>query len=107
MIFPTPDTMQKIELLDKLLGALSLEDLQAMAETEQVVARLKGTENNPKLLTRLVQEHDQMSSNFMTLQGDFWSLKEDVKTLIKITTKPYEPYVVSEFNSLKSKHGIY
>lgn len=107
MMYPTNITMDKIRLLDKLLGALSQEDLQTITETEMVVAKLKGTTDNPRLLENLINEHVEMNSNFITLQGELWSTKEEMKTLIKILVKPYEPYVVSEFNNLKNKYGIY
>ena len=107
MITMTDAQLQKIDLLDKLFGALSVEQLKEFTESEQVVARLKGTDQNPSILKRLVQEHDLQQMTINTLQNDLWSLKSDLQTVIKIIVKPTDSYVVSEFNNLKMKHGVY
>jgi len=108
MITMTNEQLEKIELLDKLFGALSVDQLKEFSESEQVVAILKGTNNNPELLKRLIQEHDVQMMDLMTLKADMSVLKNDFKELMKVlnTTLFTVPYN-QEFQNLKSKHNIY
>jgi len=107
MITMTNEQLEKIDLLDKLFGAMSIEQLREFTESEQVVAILKGTNHNPGLLRRLVQEHDILSMDVVTLKSDLTQFKYDFQNIIKAIDKPYDPNNISNFQALKSKNGIY
>jgi mevalonate kinase len=108
MITMTGEQVDKIDLLDKLFGALSVEQLKAFTETEQVVAILKGTNQNPSILKRIIQEHDILYMDVMQLKTDNQVLKNDFKELMKalntaLFTVPYN----QDFQNLKSRHSLY
>jgi hypothetical protein len=98
----------KIELLDKLFGAMSIAQLKEFTESEQVVSRLRGDEANPNILRNLISDNEIRTLDVMTLRTDVLNLKEDLKQLIKsvfvlTATVPYS----QELQNLKSKHGVY
>ena len=109
MITMTNDQLEKIDFIDTLFGALDLAQIKELAETEQVVAKLKGTNLNPGLLKRLVQENDHHSVEIMKLNGDIMTLKADVQNLIRaVNTLASIPTPYSQdLQNLKSKYGIY
>lgn len=107
MITLTNEQTEKIDLLDKLFGAISLEQLREFAESEQVVAILKGTNNNPNILKRLIQEHDIQMMDIMTMKADISVLKSDLSTLVRLVLKPYDYNSLGEAATLKSKAGVY
>ncbi len=107
MIYLTTEQAKKIELLDKLFGALDIAQLTEVTESEQIVAKLKGTENNPGILDSLLKEHSSMMINVSMLQNDVMSMKSDIQILIKALDRPYDSSNQSHFNSLKNRHGIY
>lgn len=107
MIVLSNEQSEKINLLDALFGAFGIEQLKEIAETEQVVAILKGDNNNSGILKKLVQEHITLSIEVSALKTDVLSLRNDMQTLVKIMNKPFESHHMSEFNSLKSKHNVY
>ena len=109
MITMTDEQLEKIKLLDSLFGAIGLETLKEFAESEKIVARLKGTDQNPGLLMRLVQENEIHGMYISSLQTEIMVMKEDVKNLIKVvnilvsTPQPY----IQDLQVLKSKYSIY
>ena len=101
MISLTTEQQLKIELLDKLFGSADLEQLKEITESKMVVARLKGTEGNPMILRKLIEENQILSADIINLRNDF---KDLIKVLNNtLFTVPYS----SEFQSLKNKSGIY
>ena len=108
MITMTIEMHAKIELLDKLFGAMSIAQLKEFTESEQVVSRLRGDEANPNILRNLISDNEIRTLDVMTLRTDVLNLKEDLKQLIKsvntlTSTVPYS----QELQNLKSKHGVY
>jgi len=107
MITLTNEQIEKIDLLDKLFGAFDSKQLKDFTETEEVVAKLKGTNANPGILKRIIQEHDIMMSQMSTVQNDLMMLRADMQTLIKAVDKPYDMGYQNLFQNLKSRHSIY
>jgi hypothetical protein len=107
MITMTNEQLEKIDLLDKLFGAISIEQLRQFTESEQVVAILKGTNHNSGLLRRLVQEHDILAMEVLNMKADLVVFKYDFQNIIKAIDKPYDSINISNFQVLKNKHGIY
>ncbi len=107
MITMTDAQLQKIDLLDRLFGAFSVEQLKEITETEQVVAILKGTNHNPGILKGLLQEHNVQMMDIMNLKSELQVLRYDFSILIKLVLKPYDYNSSADAQSLKSKFGIY
>jgi hypothetical protein len=107
MITMTNEQLEKIKLLDALFGALSLDQLKQFTESEQIIAILKGTNQNPEIFKRLIQEHDNQMMTVMQLQGDISTLRYDVQQLVRIVLKPYDSMSVSDAQTLKSKFSVY
>jgi len=108
MITISHEQLEKINLLDKLFGALGVEQLKEFVESEQVVARLKGNEENPQLLLKIVHEHDIMMLDLMNAKSEIATLKSDFQSLIKVLhADVFTPRYNQDFNNLKSKHGVY
>lgn len=107
MITITDEQYIKIDLVDKLLGALSVDQLREFTESEQIVAVLKGTANNSGLLRGLIQENAMHSMELMTLRNEVMVNKEDFKVLLRaLNNTLFAPAYNSEFQNLKSKHYI-
>lgn len=110
MITMTPGMLEKIDLIDKLFGSMSVEQLREYTESEQIVARLKGVEENPGLLSKLVKENELHSLDSMNLRNELLVLKADMQSLIRALNQTVfapAPQYNSDFNSLKSKHNVY
>lgn len=106
MISLTYDELEKVQLLDKLFGSFTVEDLKDLADTEQIVSRLKGSESNSKLLERLVNDNATLSVDLMNIRNETMSLKSDIQSLIKALNSSLYGYN-QEFNNLKQKHNVY
>ena len=108
MITISHEELEKINLLDKLFGALDVEQLKEFVESEQVVARLKGGEENPQLLLKIVHEHDVMMLDFLNAKSEIATLKIDFQSLIKVLHADiFTPRYNQDFNTLKSKYSVY
>lgn len=107
MITMTNEQLEKIDLLDKLFGAFSVDQLREITHTEQVVAILKGDNQNPGLLKRLVQESDMTRLELQMAKSEILTLRTDLQTIIRVMVKPYDSYAVSEFSNLKSRNNVY
>jgi hypothetical protein len=108
MITMTNEQLEKLDLLDKFFGAISVEDLKEIVECEQVVAKLKGTEQNPQILRRLVQEHDMMYVDIMNAKTEVMVLKNDFQTLLRALNQTlFTPQYNNDFTTLKNKHSVY
>lgn len=107
MITMTNEQLEKIDLLDTLFGALDVTQIKELAESEQVVAKLKGTNLNPGLLRRLVQDSERHNIEIMSLRGDVQTLRNNLQTLAKLMLKPYDYNSQTDAQTLKSSLGIY
>jgi len=108
MISLTAEQTEKLHLLDKFFGAISLEDLKELVECEQVVAKLKGADQNPQIIMRLIQEHDMLYVDSMNTKNEVMVLKDDFQTLLRALNHTlFSPQYNDNFNSLKNKHGVY
>jgi hypothetical protein len=104
----TNEQLEKIALLDKLFGALSIQQLREFAESEQVVARLKGTDQNPEIFKRLIQEHDIYSMDLMNAKSELMVLKTDFQSLMRVLNQTlFTPTFNQDFQNLKQKHSVY
>lgn len=107
MITMTDDQHKKIDLLDSIFSALTVEQLKEIAESEQVVAKLKGTSLDPGLLRKLIQDQEHYSVELMKLDSEIQALKYNLQTLTKLMLKPYDYSSQLDAQNLKSNMGIY
>jgi regulator of replication initiation timing len=104
----TKEQYVKIDLVDKLLDAMSVEQLKELTESAQLVAVLKGTASNPGLLRELIQENTLLSMEMVTLRNELYSIKEDVKALLRVVNQVVfaPPPYNNDFQNLRSKYYI-
>lgn len=107
MIAITIEQTEKIRLLDRLLGALSIEQIRQLSESEEIIAKLKGTNDNIGILQQLVSDSNTHAMELMNLRNELYTMKSDLQSLIKLTLKPYEYNSANDAQSLKSKYSIY
>jgi len=108
MITLSHEQLDKINLLDKLFASVGVDQLKQLVESEQIVSRLKGTEDNPQIILNLVHEYDVMKLDLMNAKAEIVTLKSDFQALIKVLhADVFTPRYNQDFNNLKSKHGVY
>lgn len=113
-VYLDTELVNKIKVIDRIFGACDLKQLQAIADSEQIVAKLRGDDNNSGLLLSIITQADMTAGKVDTLQTQIMLLENDIKQLIRtinqsiftpvIPTIPSAPY---EFQNLKNRHGIY
>lgn len=106
MITMSSEQIEKIVLMDKLFGSVDVETLRGFVESEQVIAKLKGTNQNPEIFIRLIREHDMMQVEVMSSRNELLSLKSDFQALLKVLNQTVFSYS-SDLNNLKQKHNVY
>jgi len=106
MITMSNDQILKIALLDKLFGSVDVTTLKEFTESEQVVAKLKGIDQNPEIFMHLIREHDMLTLDLATTKADLASLKGDFSTLLKALNMTVFSYS-QDMNNLKQKHNVY
>jgi hypothetical protein len=97
----------KIDLIDKLFGALDIQQLKDIAESELIVAKLKGTEYNPRLVRSLIDECVRLGTDLDSAKNEINALRSDIQTLVRVLNKPYDYQAQQDMNNLKSRFGIY
>jgi hypothetical protein len=108
MITMTNDQLEKINLLDTLFSALNVDELKELANSEKIIAKLKGTNQNSQILCRLIQEHDMMITDVMYLKTEVQTLKTDLQALVKVLhTDVFTQRFNQDFQNLKQKHNVY
>lgn len=108
MITLTSDQVAKIEVLDKLLSSIDLDQLKQLSESEQVVAKLKGTQSDSNILINLIREHDTMCVDLIDTKNQLNALRTDFQVLIRVLQADvFSPKYNQDFNTIKSKYGIY
>ena len=107
MISLNSEQSEKIRLLDKFFNALSIEQIEELSESEQIVARLKGAPEPAGVLGQLVLENSSLSTDLMNLRSELYSVKTDFQTLVKLILKPYENNTINGMQFLKNRYGIY
>lgn len=108
MITLTHSQVAKIEVLDKLLSAIDLDQLKQLSESEQVVAKLKGTQPDSHILINLIREHDTMFVDLAHVNAELVTLRADFQALVKVLhADVFTPRYNQDSNTIKSKYGIY
>lgn len=101
------EIMEKIEVIDRLINAFSREELLNITEREEVVSKLQGKDLQTRPLTDFILEHNKLRADYTTLQGEVFSLRNDIRQVVAILIKPYDYQSTNDINSLKSRFGVY
>jgi len=107
MINLNAEQHEKIRLLDKLFDSMSVDQLRELSESEQIVARLKGTQQGTGIISQLISDSTTHTMETMNLRSELYTLKSDFQLLTKLMLKPYEYNAVNDAQSLKSKYNVY
>jgi len=107
MIVISNHEQEKIELLDMLFNAVSVEQLKEFTETEKVVAILAGKYEKTNLFARLVNEHNVLTLESSMLKSEIAVLRNDLQILIRLVMKPNDYNSHSDASALKSKYNVY
>lgn len=108
MIYLTDKEKEKIILIDKIFSCMSEEYLQEIANGEEIVARLKDELLPSTIVQKLANECEQLSFDVQQNRIDISTMKADMQLLVKtINQTTFSVPYISDFNTLKSKLGIY
>lgn len=105
MMLTTEDT-KKLELLDILLGCISVERLKQFVEEEHVVSNLRDDNSSFYVLRQLIADASAAQTELMITKGELASLKGDMATLVKCLNSSIYGYN-QDFQNLKQKHNVY
>lgn len=107
---------QKLELLDKLFNAVSIDTIKEFAGHDLSVAILKGEDvsrpgpfSDARLqCTRLQSENNSLRTDISILRNDLMMLRNDVQTLLRVMNQPQFSQTASfDFQTLRMRHNIY
>lgn len=102
------DDLEKIKIIDNAFNALSLEELKQAFGADLIVERLKGVAGRQGPLAQAAMELQTARSDIDMIRMETMSMKTDLQILIRCLNKGMgDSAVVSDFNTLKMRHGIY
>lgn len=102
------DELEKIKIIDRAFTALSLDDVKQLFGADVIVDKLKGVPDRVGPLAQAAIELQNTAAEVSMLKSDVTSLKTDIQALIRCLNRSVgDPMNASDFNSLKSRHGIY
>jgi hypothetical protein len=107
MIILNQEQTEKLQLIDVLFSSLSVDQLKEIAESEKIVAILKGTDSSISVLSKLINEFNTVQMEASVTKNEVMSLKSDLHVLIKLVFKPYDHSSYGDSSALKSKYGVY
>lgn len=99
--------IEKLKVIDTLFEYLDISELKKIAESEEIVNKLKGSSSNETPLVDLLYQHQELRDRLASLQTEFHTLQYDFQMLAKLILKPYDYNSASDAQTLKSKFGIY
>lgn len=114
--YTTPDDQEKLKLVERVFNSLTKEELQHMLGHDLVVEKLKGVPDRTGIISALLMDnmsHDAdkmaLKNEVMALRGELMQIKADMTTFMKFVNEKMNSYSSeqSNFNTMKSKYGIY
>lgn len=105
MITLSEEQKRKLIALDRLFDSLSATELENLAESEHVIAKLKGTNTDTKFFQNLVNQSNSTYTDAFILKADIVQIKSDFSDLIKVVTSPFDYNAHAKLNTLKSKYN--
>lgn len=107
-MFYQGDDLEKIKIIDRAFNALSLDEVKHIFGADVVVDKLKGTPDRDGPLAQAAKELQSAAADISMFRSDIMSLKVDIQTLVRCLNKGMgDSAVVSDFNNLKQRHGVY
>ena len=103
----TPEQLDKIELLDKFFNSVNMEQLKEFSESEQIVSKLAGRPEQPRVLSTMVNEIHQLKDEIYSLRVQMLTINDDFKSIIKTLNTITTPQYVPDLQTLRNKHNIY
>ena len=112
MINIYPGDLEKIQLLDKCLRAITVDDVRALVEGDLVAGKLRGdaiTPYTPGPIQAILDAYNKSETELAVVRGELWALKDDFTNLLRTVNRLANPAptYISELNNLKNKHGVY
>ena len=108
---------EKIELLDRIIETLSIDDIKTLFGEDLVIGALKGSNSNTIGPFRsLINDNDMLKNEVSILKADLnyiksmhYALSDDFRNLVKAVNPVINPTYTfnQDFVNLKTKHGIY
>jgi WD40 repeat protein len=117
--YATPDDQEKIKLVERVFNSLTKEELQQLLGHDLVVEKLKGIPDRTGIISSLLMDnmsHDAdkmaLKNEVMALRGELIQVKIDLASIIKFVNVLNDKLTgynseQSNFNTMKSKYGIY
>jgi hypothetical protein len=103
----TPEEYKKIEMLDKIFWGINFEDLKELSEKEEIIDRLRGTNQNKMIFRALFDESESTKSKTYTLEMEIMTLRDDIKVILKLLNEKYTQPSNWEWTNLKNKYSVY
>lgn len=109
MIFLLPGDSEKFALLDKFLRAITIEDFNALVESDLVAGKLRGAPLHQEVgpIQGVINEHNRLEQELMNTRSELMMLRSDIQTLAKLVLKPYDYNSANDAQTLKSKYSIF
>jgi hypothetical protein len=101
----TADTA-KIALLDKILSAMTIQQLTDLAGQDLVASKLRD-DTGSEFIMDLVRNANSMEADLMSAKMEVDMLKADLRTIIEALYKPYDPSASMNFSNLKNRYSVY
>ncbi len=107
MIYVDEQLRLKLEILDKILSSIDIESLKQFSESEEIVAKLKGSNAEVHTIMSIIEQHNRMTVELSSLRNDLQMLKSDFQNLLQVVVKPYESHIPSTVTNLKNRYYVY
>lgn len=111
MIYLTPDDTQKFKLIDQFVRAIPTTELNALVEADLVANRLRNADTaisgTSGPIQTILESHNKLESDVMALRSEVSMLTNDIRSIVKAMSKPFDSYAINDFNTIKSKYGAY
>lgn len=110
MIQLNAEEMEKVRLMDRAFSSMSFQEVQVMFGESSVIDKLKGNNEPVGLFCKLLDETNLLHVQLSFVQAELFSLKDDMKKLVKVAddhSRPMVPQYSSELHTLKLKHSVY
>jgi hypothetical protein len=130
MIYINETDLKKIQLIDRILSNVPIEELNSLLEKEKIIGKLKGndTVTAPGAIESIIQDNNRLGMELSQLKADFIQLLRVVNKTVTTDNHPmltlYDDGDIynkaktvthnlklmsheSEFMYLKNRHGIY
>ena len=104
--------MEKIELLDKCLRAITVDDVRALVEGDLVAGKLRGAEFPATMIgpiQAIIDAHNRTESELIQVRHELYALKDDFTNLLRTVNRlaTPQPTYTNELHNLKDKYGVY